>query len=81
MIMTYKPFNLSGQVGLVTGGNRGIGLGMADALAASGSDIAIWGRSGDANASAVEQLSAHGVNVKIVDRRRFRRGGSSCRYG
>lgn len=31
--MAYKPFDLSGKVALVTGGNGGIGLGMADAMA------------------------------------------------
>lgn len=62
--MAYQPFNLSGHVALITGGNRGIGLGMAEALAASGADIAIWGRKADANAAAVEQLSAHGTRVK-----------------
>ena len=31
--MTYLPFDLSGSVALVTGGNGGIGLGMALALA------------------------------------------------
>jgi NAD(P)-dependent dehydrogenase (short-subunit alcohol dehydrogenase family) len=67
--MTYKPFDLKGQVALITGGNRGIGLGMADALAASGAEIAIWGRNGEANTSAVAQLSAHGVKAKawVVD--------------
>jgi NAD(P)-dependent dehydrogenase (short-subunit alcohol dehydrogenase family) len=67
--MSYKPFNLNGHVALVTGGNRGIGLGMADALAASGADIAIWGRDSAANDSAVTQLMAHGVRAKswIVD--------------
>ncbi len=67
--MAYKPFNLAGHVALVTGGNRGIGLGMADALAASGADVAIWGRNGEANAQAIAQLSAHGVNAKswVVD--------------
>ncbi|MGH6910678.1 MAG: 2-deoxy-D-gluconate 3-dehydrogenase, partial [Phenylobacterium sp.] len=31
--MAYKPFDLTGKVALVTGGNGGIGLGMADAMA------------------------------------------------
>ena len=31
--MSYKPFHLAGGVALVTGGNGGIGLGMAEALA------------------------------------------------
>lgn len=61
--MAYAPFQLNGQVALITGGNRGIGLGMADALAASGASIAIWGRSAQANAQAVAQLGAHNVPV------------------
>jgi NAD(P)-dependent dehydrogenase (short-subunit alcohol dehydrogenase family) len=36
-------FDLSGKVALVTGGNGGIGLGMARGLASRGASIAIWG--------------------------------------
>ena len=61
--MTYKPFDLTGKVALVTGGNGGIGLGMADAMAASGADVAIWGTNEDKNAKALESLKAHGTRV------------------
>ncbi len=47
--MSYKPFDLSGKVALVTGGNGGIGLGMADAIAQSGADVAIWGTNEEKN--------------------------------
>lgn len=62
--MTYKPFDLSGKVALVTGGNRGIGFGMAEALAQSGADVAIWGTNPDKNAEAEAALAAHGTRVK-----------------
>ena len=41
--MAYKGFDLTGKVSLVTGGNGGIGFGMADALAEAGADVCIWG--------------------------------------
>ena len=67
--MTYSPFDLTGKVALVTGGNGGIGLGMADAMARAGADVMIWGTNADKNAAAVKQLSAHGVRAaaKRVD--------------
>jgi len=61
--MAYKPFDLTGKVALVTGGNRGIGFGMAEALAHAGADVIIWGSSAQGNAAAEAKLKAIGGNV------------------
>jgi NAD(P)-dependent dehydrogenase (short-subunit alcohol dehydrogenase family) len=59
----YKPFDLAGKVALVTGGNGGIGYGMAEALALSGADVMIWGTNEEKNADAKKRLAAHGKRV------------------
>jgi NAD(P)-dependent dehydrogenase (short-subunit alcohol dehydrogenase family) len=59
----YKPFDLTGKVALVTGGNSGIGLGMARAVAEAGADIAIWGTNAQKNAAAKEELARSGRRV------------------
>ena len=59
--MAHSGMDLTGKVALVTGGNSGIGLGMADALAQSGADVCIWGTNPDKNAVAAESLKQHGT--------------------
>jgi NAD(P)-dependent dehydrogenase (short-subunit alcohol dehydrogenase family) len=58
-----RPFDLAGTVALVTGGNSGIGLGMAEGLAAAGAAVCIWGTSEAKNAAAAERLGKHGGRV------------------
>jgi 2-deoxy-D-gluconate 3-dehydrogenase len=61
-----KPFELSGRAALVTGGNGGIGLGMARGLALAGAAIAIAGRDAKKNASAVHELKEIGVTAVAI---------------
>ncbi|MEX2199640.1 MAG: SDR family oxidoreductase [Burkholderiales bacterium] len=58
-----SAFDLSGKVALVTGGNGGIGLGMAEGLAAAGADLVIWGSNPDKNTAAEKLLKKHGRRV------------------
>lgn len=63
--MPYSPFDLTGKVALVTGGNGGIGLGMAEAMAQAGAGIVIWGTNEGKNRTAEEALKKHGVKVFV----------------
>jgi NAD(P)-dependent dehydrogenase (short-subunit alcohol dehydrogenase family) len=51
-------FDLTGRVAIITGGNGGIGLGIAQALASSGCNVAIWGRNAKKNQSAAASMAA-----------------------
>ena len=53
----YQPFDLSGRGVVITGGNGGIGLGMARALLAAGAKVAIWGSNADKTERARAQLA------------------------
>ena len=59
----YKPFDLTGKVVVVTGGNGGIGFGMAEALAQAGADIVVWGTNPEKNEKALAALKPHGTRV------------------
>ncbi|MGH7266342.1 MAG: SDR family NAD(P)-dependent oxidoreductase [Candidatus Rokuibacteriota bacterium] len=72
-----KLFDLTGRVAVVTGGNGGIGLGMARGLAQAGAAVLVAGRDEAKSAAAVKELEAQGAKAAAttVDVRRE----ASCR--
>ena len=56
-------FDLSGKTAIVTGGNGGIGLGMAKGLAGAGADIVVAARNAEKTAQAVQEIEALGVRA------------------
>src|ERR1700727_3642655 len=64
-----RIFDLTGRVAVITGGNGGIGLGIAQALAAAGCNVSIWGRNADKNKSAAASMagSSGKVDTRICD--------------
>jgi len=62
-------FDLSGRIGLVTGGGTGIGRGIAAALADAGATLIIAGRRQDVAANAAADLSrAQAMTLDVTDR-------------
>ncbi len=59
-------FDLSGKVAIVTGGNGGIGLGMAQGLAAAGATVVIAGRNHHKNSEAVAAVKSQGGQAHAV---------------
>ena len=59
-------FDIAGKMALVTGGNGGIGLAMARALAAAGAHVVIAGRDAGKSALAVQSLRADGLSASAV---------------
>jgi 2-dehydro-3-deoxy-D-gluconate 5-dehydrogenase len=67
-----KLFDLTGRVAIVTGGNGGIGLGLAAGMAQAGASIVVAGRNEAKNAEAVKKLEdlgakALGLPVEVSD--------------
>ena len=62
-----KQFDLTGKVAVVTGGNGGIGLGIAMGLAGAGANIVVAARSVEKTAQALEGIRALGVEAHSVN--------------
>jgi 2-deoxy-D-gluconate 3-dehydrogenase len=60
-------FDLSGRVAVVTGGNGGIGLGMAEGLAAAGATVVLAGRNAAKGAAAVKQIADAGGKAAFAE--------------
>ena len=61
-----KLFDLTGKVAIVTGGNGGIGLGMAKGLASCGASIVVAGRNAEKAKAALHALQTLGVKAAFV---------------
>ena len=60
-------FDLRGKTAVVTGGNGGIGFGMAQALGAAGARLVIVGRNAEKSAQAVKKLQSLGIQCEAFE--------------
>ena len=70
--MNKNLFDLTGKTAIVTGGNGGLGLGMAKGMAQVGANIVVAARNDDKTDAAVKELEALGtevigINVDVAD--------------
>ena len=75
---SQKLFDLTGKVAVITGGNGGIGLGIAMGLAGAGANIVIAARSVEKTAQALEDIrtlgvEAHGITVDVTQEQAIQR--------
>ena len=61
-----KLFDLSGKVALITGGSRGLGLQMAEALGEMGAKVVITARKAGELEEAKAHLKGEGIDAIIV---------------
>ena len=62
----FSMFDLSGKVAVVTGGNGGIGLGLARGLAKAGAKVSVWARNEAKCEVAKKELEALGAEIQTV---------------
>ncbi len=62
-----KLFDLTGRVAIVTGGNGGIGLGMARGMAAAGASIVVAARNREKSLRAVAELEGLGARADAIE--------------
>ena len=77
-----SQFDLTGRIAIVTGGNGGIGLGMAEGLAAAGATVVLAGRNAAKGVTAVKQITDAGgtaefAEVDVTDEKSCRASGSA----
>ncbi len=80
----FDSFRLDGRSALVTGGSKGLGRSMAQALAEAGADVAICSRSGSEAATAAAEIAeatgrkAIGLECDVVDSESVKRMARDC---
>ena len=65
--MTMTPFDLSGKVAVVTGGNRGIGLGIVRGLAEAGAAVVVAARNEEKSRQVVQEIREEGGEALAVN--------------
>lgn len=80
----FDSFRLNGRVALVTGGSKGLGRSMAQALAEAGADVAICSRNGDEAVEAAEEIAREtsrrtaGFACDVTEAESVRRLAAAC---
>jgi 2-deoxy-D-gluconate 3-dehydrogenase len=64
--MLDRMFDLTDRIALVTGGNGGIGLGMARGLGQAGATVLIAGRNAEKSSAALRELQSLGVRAEAL---------------
>src|SRR5262245_1127440 len=62
-----KSFDLKGKVAVVTGGNGGIGLGMARGLADAGAKVVVAGRNAQKSAAAAKEIGGIAIEIDVLE--------------